>query len=229
MKIYKNLTILSVSILAVLVPLLVSANVIPAFPMAFWGNVSINSQPAPINTVIRAYYGDVLAGQAIVKESGIYGYSESTRQKLLVSEGSGIITFTFQSATLNGNVETKGIATQSYPAFNSGATNELNLSFSTSQQTSTTGGSTSSVTSSSGGGGGGGGGGSYTPSVTTTSILSVAAQKVDANKDNKVDVLDFVSLMANWGKTGSSVVADFNGDNKVDVLDFVMLMVNWTK
>ena len=87
------------------------------------------------------------------------------------------------------------------------------------------------TTSTSSGGGGGGGGGGYSGSVTTTSsvTLSAAAQKVDANKDNKVDVLDFVSLMANWGKTGSSIVADFNGDSKVDVFDFVLLMVNWTK
>lgn len=84
---------------------------------------------------------------------------------------------------------------------------------------------------SSGSGGGGGGGGSYLASsvVTASKTLSAEAQKVDANNDSKIDVLDFVSLMANWGKTGSSVVADFNKDTKVDVLDFVMLMVNWTK
>ena len=78
-----------------------------------------------------------------------------------------------------------------------------------------------------GGGGGGGGGYSYTPPVTSTSTLSATAQKVDTNKDNKVDVLDFVTLMAGWGKTGSGISADFNGDSRVDVLDFVMLMVNW--
>src|SRR3989344_3601092 len=73
-------------------------------------------------------------------------------------------------------------------------------------------------------GGGGGGGGGNTPSTPNISTLSPAAQKVDANKDNKVDVLDFVTLMANWGKTGSNNTADFNSDGKVDILDFVSLM-----
>ncbi len=73
--------------------------------------------------------------------------------------------------------------------------------------------------------GGGGGGGN----ISAYSLLSADAQRVDANKDNKIDVLDFNTLMINWGKTESGNIADFNGDGKVDVLDFVMLMVNWTK
>jgi hypothetical protein len=77
------------------------------------------------------------------------------------------------------------------------------------------------------GGGGGGGGGANTPS-TPASTLSAAAQKVDANKDNKIDVLDFNSLMVNWGKTGTGNVADFDGNGKVDVFDFNLLMINWT-
>lgn len=74
------------------------------------------------------------------------------------------------------------------------------------------------------GGGGGGGGYSYTPPST----LSAAAQKVDANKDNKIDVLDFDILMANWGSTSANNAADFNGDSKVDVFDFNLLMIHWT-
>lgn len=77
---------------------------------------------------------------------------------------------------------------------------------------------------SSGGGSGSGGG-----AITQTSTLSAAAQKVDSNKDGKIDVLDFVTLMANWSKTGSGNLADFNSDGKVDILDFVSLMANWTK
>ncbi len=73
----------------------------------------------------------------------------------------------------------------------------------------------------------GSGGGVSTPS-TPASTLSAAAQKVDANKDNKIDVLDFNSLMVNWGKTGTGNVADFDGNGKVDVFDFNLLMINWT-
>lgn len=73
------------------------------------------------------------------------------------------------------------------------------------------------------GGGGGGSGGGGNPSAVTFTI------KADANNDGKTDIIDFVTLMANWGKTGSNNTADFNGDGKVDILDFVALMANWTK
>ncbi len=52
---------------------------------------------------------------------------------------------------------------------------------------------------------------------------------VDSNRDGKVDILDFVNLMANWGRTGFGNSADFNNDGKVDILDFVMLMAQWTR
>jgi len=87
----------------------------------------------------------------------------------------------------------------------------------------TVGGSLSSVGggSTSGGSGGssfsGGGGGG-------TTLFS----KGDANRDGKINILDFVILMANWGKTGSGNAADFNGDGIVDIQDFVILMANWT-
>jgi hypothetical protein len=57
---------------------------------------------------------------------------------------------------------------------------------------------------------------------------SVSYQKGDANKDGKVNILDFVILMANWGQTDLGNKADFNNDSKVDILDFVILMANWT-
>jgi len=83
------------------------------------------------------------------------------------------------------------------------------------------------TTSSGGGGGGGGAAVSTTSTIPTT--LSATAQKVDANKDGKIDVLDFNSLMVNWGKTTTGNIADFTGDGKVDIFDFNTLMINWTK
>ena len=74
--------------------------------------------------------------------------------------------------------------------------------------------------------GGPSGGSSYTPPAT--SQLSAAAQKVDANKDNKIDVLDFNALMVHWGEAGIANVADFTGDGKVDIFDFNALMIQWT-
>jgi serralysin len=87
---------------------------------------------------------------------------------------------------------------------------------------------TPTPTPSSSGGGGGGGGGSSQATVSASS-LSAAAQKVDANKDGKIDVLDFNTLMINWGKTTVGNVADFNSDGKVDIFDFNSMMINWTK
>ncbi|MCX6813315.1 MAG: hypothetical protein NTV77_02430 [Candidatus Azambacteria bacterium] len=75
----------------------------------------------------------------------------------------------------------------------------------------------------------GGGGGGYSSVPTSISPLSGAAQQVDTNSDGKVDVLDFVSLLANWGKTESNTAGDFNSDGKVDIFDFNLLMINWTK
>lgn len=69
------------------------------------------------------------------------------------------------------------------------------------------------------------GGSSYIPSNST---LSAEVQKVDANKDNKIDILDFNILMINWGKTEPGNIADFNGDGVVDIFDFNLLMINWT-
>lgn len=72
----------------------------------------------------------------------------------------------------------------------------------------------------SGGGGGGSSSGSSSFQLTNTA---------DTNNDGKTDILDFVILMANWGKSGSNISADLNRDGKVDILDFVLLMSKWSK
>lgn len=59
------------------------------------------------------------------------------------------------------------------------------------------------------------------------SPLSPEIQRTDANKDNRINLLDFNILMANWGTVGSNI-SDFNGDNIVDLFDFNLLMIYWT-
>lgn len=76
-------------------------------------------------------------------------------------------------------------------------------------------------TTTSGGGGDGGG--------AAGAALACGLGKVDTNHDCKVDVIDFVPLMANWNKTGRDNIADFNQDGTVGMFDFVMLMADWTK
>lgn len=190
-------------------PLFAQAETFPDFPMAFYGQATLNGSPMSTGSTIRAYYGADLGGEIKVQSNGIYGYQELNRQRLVVKNGNGLMTFKF--IDLSGN-EKEGSSPISYSAFSSGATIEKNLNFITTMATP--------VQSS---------GGSVSQSSVSTSPLSTVAQQADTNSDGKIDVLDFVTLMANWGKTGSSIVGDFNHDSKIDVLDFVMLMVYWTK
>jgi len=126
----KLLTKLFIFSLLIISPAFVLAdNSFPSFPMAFWGTVKINGSPAPTGTVVKAYYGSILAGTVIVQESGIYGYTESTKQKLIVGEGTGFIFFDFADNTnptlLNCGGEWNPVS------FTSGLTVEENLAFHT--------------------------------------------------------------------------------------------------
>ncbi len=176
--------------------------------MAFWGNISIDGSPATTGTLVRAYYAtSTLAGEITVKESGIYGYNDSLKQKLIVSEGQGMITF---KVVINGS-ETAGLIGQSEQLFSSGLTKQKDLAFKI----------TNTVVPPPVGGGGTGGG------ITPTVIPIITTNQTDANGDGKVNKYDFALLMANWGKTGSNI-CDFNGDGKVDKYDFSLLMSKWS-
>lgn len=211
-------------IVALILPFATQA--FPAFPMAFWGNVTINGSPAPAGTVIRAYYGNTLAGQAVVHETGIYGYTEPTKQKLLLAEGSGAITFRFQSSAFNGGAETEGLSTESHPGFTTGDVINKNFAFSVSVPVA--------PPPSSGGGSGSGGGGGSTiiPQgivAGTSTTTAAAVKKGDASGDGKVDIFDFNTLMISWGTTPKNPSADLDKNGKVDIFDFNILMINWGK
>ena len=193
----------------------------PAFPMAFWGTVTTNGTAAPVGSVVRAYYGSTLVGTATVQETGIYGYTEPTKQKLIVAEGTGVITFKIQASGFNSGSETTGDTTITQDAFTSGLTVQKNLGFTITPPS--TGGSGGGGGSSSGGGGGGGGG---TPAPTPTTSTSA---KGDATGDGKVDVLDFNSLLIQWGKSGTNLTADLDKNGSVDIFDFNLLLINWSK
>ena len=123
--------------------------------MAFYGNVTINGTKAPDGTVVKVYYGSTLAGQSTVDSSGAYGYVSSTAKKLLVSEGTGVITFKFQSASILSGLENVGTTAISYAGFEENLTVNKDLAF------------TYTVVSS----GGGGGGGNSSPSPVTTPVV----------------------------------------------------------
>lgn len=74
----------------------------------------------------------------------------------------------------------------------------------------------------------GGGGGLPPAYYPPPSPLSPEVQKIDTNKDDKIDFSDFNALMANWGTTTPGNIADFNDDGVVDIFDFNLLMIHWT-
>ena len=148
MKIFLKTVLLSFLI----VPLVSSAS-IPAFPMTFWGEVSVDSVAAPAGSIVRVYAEAVEVGQITVTEAGVYGYTEPTRQKLLVGEGDGVLTFTIQSPDINNGIETKGTSPVTHPSFIAGETTELNINFDIAEEVVAPSGGGGS--SSSGGGGGG--------------------------------------------------------------------------
>jgi hypothetical protein len=59
--------------------------------------------------------------------------------------------------------------------------------------------------------------------------VTTSTGKGDATGDGKVDILDFNTLLIQWGKTGSSLAADFDMNGVVDIFDFNLLLINWTK
>ena len=159
---------LSISLL--FLPVLALAN-IPTFPMAFWGSVTVDGNQAPAGAIIRAYdSADALLGEVVIQNNGVYGYTDPTKQKLVISEGVGELTFSIQAATINGGTETRGITPVTYPNFESEETIQKNLSFVTKQKVVSGGGSS----------GGGGGGGSGSKSKTKVKAIASASVLGDA-------------------------------------------------
>lgn len=134
---------------------------VPAFPMAFWGVVTIDNVAAPAGSIVRVYSGTNKVGEVAVLSGGIYGYTEATKQKLLVEETIGSLSFTIQAPSINGGIETSGLTAVTHGSFEAGQTVQKTMDFKLTEQV-TSGGSSS--------GGGGGGGGSRKSKTTTTVI-----------------------------------------------------------
>ena len=204
----KNLAIVTVVGIVLILPAVALA--VPAMPHQFYGTVVFSNGSAPDGLLVEAKKVDGESIQSTVTKNGKYGYDPTFK----VEDNNSVLagkTIEFYVGGVKAN-ETK--------TFTNGESTNLNLTVPASLPTTTTLSPTPSENT-------GSSGGVTTPSIPTTP-LSAAAQKVDANKDNKIDVLDFNTLMVNWGKTTANNVADFNGDGKVDVFDFNLLMINWT-
>jgi uncharacterized membrane protein YgcG len=147
----KNLFLAIIVLFAL--PSIVSAENFPLFPMAFYGSVTIDGVAAPAGSSVLVYSGTELAGKVTLQEAGVYGYDNPTRQKLVVREVVGELTFRIKAPTVNGGVETGSIAPITHHDFVSGETIEKNLSFVTKANNTVSSGEGGG--SSSGGGGGG--------------------------------------------------------------------------
>jgi len=165
-----------------------AADTFPDFPMSFWGAVHINSLLAPEGTIIRAYYGNLIGGQAIVQKDGAYGYADAAKQKLIVGEGAGMITFTIQSSSINNGAETKGTNIQSYVNFISGLSVNQDLNFDIVLPTTTTSSTTTTTTipptttTTVHTSGGGRSGGYIPPSTTVTTATTKSGTITTATK-----------------------------------------------
>lgn len=163
--------------------------------MAFYGSVTINGDKAPSGTIIKAYYGDILAGQSVVDNSGFYGYTDSTLRKLLVGEGSGDITFSFQTSSILSNRESFGKTSVLYSSFVEGLVVNKNLDFSYLAPRSV-------------GSGGGGGGGSSSSKTTNTTIptppeILPGTTTPVINTDNNAKFFNFTGIIK-LGSKGES-------------------------
>ena len=204
-----------------LLPVLVFAQG-QSLPHQFFGSVNYTNGAASNGLAVEARINGSVVGNSVTA-GGNYGYNPNL---LFALDNDGVYagkTIEFYVGGIKANTSPETVV------FANGNSSQVNLTIPASLPTtgggvdSTSGGSTTS------GGGGGGGGSAVAITTTIPTTLSAAAQKVDANKDNKIDVLDFNTLMVNWGKTTANNIADFNGDSKVDIFDFNMLMINWTK
>lgn len=213
LKIIKLKYFLFLFILLPSVCLATTSSFFPDFPMAFWGDATLNGNDLPAETKIQAYCDNELIGEVTMIEDGIYGYNLATKNKLLVSNCNSKIVFKY---LLKGNEEAlAGDEEISYVnGFEAGKVIEKDLHFINSI----------AVTEEQSDNESGGGTGSSFSNVTLTEDTTKTG---DIDGNNKVDILDFNLLMINWGNNPQNEAADIDGNGKVDIFDFNLLMVNW--
>jgi len=202
---------LVLAFLGLLLPVFVFAQGL-GIPHQFYGQVTFTNGVTLDGLLVKAKINNSTVGSSVTAD-GKYGYTDL----LLVTDT--------QSTNAGKIIEfyVSGIKANETAIFVNGVSTNLNL---TVTETLEENGDSEEEDEGDGGGGSSGGGDTYTPPVIT-SELSEAAQAVDANNDDKIDVLDFNTLMVNWGSTATGNLADFDNNNKVDIFDFNLLMIHW--
>lgn len=188
---------------AIFLPVLTFAQT-PSLPHQFFGAAKYSNEVAVSNGMkVEAKINGIVAGDSITA-NGNYGYNPNL---LFITDNQG----TNAGKTVEFYID--GVKANEAAIFANGNSSQLNLTIPT----------PAPVAEASSGSGGSS---SYSP-PTQQSSLTPAQQKVDANKDNRIDIFDFNTLMVNWGSTSAGNVADFDGSGKVDIFDFNLLMVHW--
>lgn len=116
------------TLLAFAIPLTTFAQ-IPAFPMAFYGSVTIDGVDAPVDSVVRVYDENEVIGSIAVTQAGQYGSTDPVEARLVVGEFTDGVVFAVQSASINGGVEIVGEPAQTHGSFVAGETTEKHLAF----------------------------------------------------------------------------------------------------
>ena len=65
------------------------AETFPSFPMSFYGEAKLDNNNLLAGTKIQAYSNNILVGEVVMQEDGIYGYSNPTKSKLVIGEYGG--------------------------------------------------------------------------------------------------------------------------------------------
>lgn len=145
-----------------IVPVCSKAESFPEFPMSFWGKVYVNNSLVSQGSKLRAYYENTLGGEVIVQGGGVYGYTEPTKQKLIIKSGEGNIMFKLESSAVNNGIEFSSDTQIIYEKFESGKSINKDLYF-----------TFSPVVNNSGGGGGGSSSNYVSTTTTTTKAIVV--------------------------------------------------------
>lgn len=217
-----KLAFLTVLFALVALPGVALAQQPPQLPHVFYGTAEMQDGQVPAGETITAHANGNTVGSITLETPGKYGGSGAYDEKLLV-QGDSLsngdeITFRVGATELEAN-ETV--------TYESGKVEELPLTFPFSlndlePESEEDSGNTDSGST------GGGGGTTTTTDTDTDSGDEETAITADIDDDGSVGVLDFNTLMVNWGDNPDNDAADLTGDGTVDILDFNTLIVNWT-
>ena len=112
-----------------MLPYVATAESFPAFPMSFYGEAKLNNNSLLAGTKIQAYGNNILVGEVVVQENGIYGYNNPVKSKLVIGEYSGeelIFKYMFPNTS---EVLTSGIPVVYKDDFKTGETVKFDIHF----------------------------------------------------------------------------------------------------